>query len=1010
MSTLKTKLKDICLPNLKTDDVMPIWLLNEKLEHSTIDAQLSSMKEQEITNIVLKAERGIIPSYMSTDFLQYLDYIFCSAKKKGISIYFCDDLQNAHPGAYAGITEKRAELRLNYLSLSEIVKTKGPSKHIQELSPSSQWLVIGFRMKEKNIDIASAKNLTVQIKQNTFSWTIPAGDWRILFFQLTPCKRPVGGWVLNTMDSEAAKAYMNISYEAVRNALSKEAITAFKGLLVELPYVGPDASIRGLPWSEDISKQLTRSCKANILSQVMALFVEGGSKDAGKVRREYYSLLLKLQCQNFLKPIQEYCSKKKLVLRAFTASSDPYSGEGQLRYDYTPIVQKCTAIEGLSSADTTIADTAAGKLFADFRGYYNKSRGTAILGRNRSGIGLGLKDLKYEADELALNGIEGRIIDGNYYALRYQGGMRAPSNAFIHTPAFSQYGTMLKAFERRMKSLVDLHAHEKVGVMFPGESFYASYNPIATSVYKMKTQHFDDLITYLTKENISYQFINEALAGTMTISNENELVLSIGGKTKASFSTMIIPEAAIIPKKFVAILEKFIQGGGKVVFYGVTPFETIEGIKDAHLIRPIEYLQSKMPGSVFKLTKPEELESLRTGCFSNLPQRVEFFSETQMEKRISCRTFSDKGVAVHLMLNTSNDNVRTEIKVNTAPKTWLYWFDLSRGVLNTLPSSESNGTVKPFIYSFAPKEGGMLLESDVKLVSQPNPCLALDDPSRLYRIILKDQWEYDVLDDNALPITVWSMKINSNRDVNSGYNTAYESYINVDSVPTKSFLFLNNLINRHINGFGSGFFPIEIAFNGVQIKHMQFFNRGEKTYHAGDILKDSSYAGINSFAADVTANVKKGLNRIIVKTYGSTFSPMAIKYPVLFVGKFAVKKSNNGWLLTENQESIKSGSWTDQGFPFFCGRIVYRQIFEKPDAFKRVMLRFKQIENMAVVRVNGNEVPLPPWQPQSIDISKFIQGEKNKIEIEVSNLHNNLLKMVESPAGLVGEVYVDVYQ
>jgi hypothetical protein len=404
----------------------------------------------------------------------------------------------------------------------------------------------------------------------------------------------------------------------------------------------------------------------------------------------------------FLKPIQEYCLKRKLDLRAL--SPLPIHIAAKVSSDTTtPQLFSAAQPSKVSPLPITIADTAAGKLFAEFPWLLQSLKSSAILGRNRSGIGLGLKDLKYEADGLALNGIEGKIIDGNYYALRYQGGMRAPSNAFVHTPAFAQYGTMLKTFERRMKALDELHAHEQVGVMFPGESFYAAYNPIAPSIYKMKTQHFDDLITYLTKENIAYQFINEALASTITLSEAGELVLSVGGKEKASFRVLIIPEAAIIPKKLIAVLEKFIQMGGKVVFYGVTPFETMEGIKDAHLIRPIEYLQSKMPGSVFKLTKPEELESLRTGCFANLAQHVEFYSESQIEKRISCRTFSDKGMAVHLMLNTSDDNVRTEIKVNTKQKTWMYWFDLAKGALYTLPSSEANGTVKPFIYSFVSK-------------------------------------------------------------------------------------------------------------------------------------------------------------------------------------------------------------------------------------------------------------------------------------------------------------------
>ncbi len=1010
MPNLKATLKEISSPQFAANQIMPIWLLNDKIDPIVVETQLTEMKQQGIQNVAIKAERGVLPSYMSHDYIVHFDSILKIAKKHSISCYLCDDLQTGHPGVSAGITEKHEEMRLQYLSLHEVVKTKGPKKHVQELSPAYKWSIIGFKMKEKGIDSASIKNLSSQVKNGIFSWTVTNGDWRILFFRTVACKRPVGGWVIDTMNHEAAKAYIEAAYSRLRNGLTKEGAVALKGVLVELPYVGPDTTLRGLPWSDNISKLLQTATKADFLSQLMALFVEGGAKNAGVIRREYYSLLLKLQCQNFLKPIQEYCTKSKLQLMAYTASSDPYGGEGQLRYDYSPIVQKCTAIQGISSCDQSVSSASLSRFFADLRGYYNRSRGSAILGRNRTGIGLGLKELKYESDLYAINGIEGNLIDGSYYALRYQGGMRAPANVFVHHPSYSQYGIMLKTFQRRMALLSGLHAHEQVGVVFPSESFYASYNPISPTNYKAKIQHFDELMTYLEKENLSFQFINEELAGQMTISNKGQLALNIGGKIKASFSVLILPEMAVTPKKFIPLLEKFVMNGGKVVFYGITPFETTDGVKDADLMRTLENLSLKKSGSVLKFTRPEELDTLRTGGLSGIVPQIEFFSEAQIEKRIFCRSYSEGGTTVHLMLNTSNDNVRTEIKVTSKDKAYMYWLDLTSGALNTLPASESNGTLKPFIYSFAPKEGAALLVSKEKLSSQPNSALALDDPSRLYRIILKDQWEYEVLDENVLPVTSWSMKINSNRDVNSGYNTSYEGYVQIDSVPAKSTLFLNNLLNRHINGYGSGYFPVEISFNGVLLKQMQFFNRGEKRFRSNETVKKWSHAGIMSYGADVTPHVRKGVNRISIKTYGSTFSPMAIKYPVLFTGKFAVKKGNSGWLVSDYYENIKSGSWTEHGFPFYCGRIVYKQIFEKPDAYKRVMLRFKQIENIATLRVNGNEIPIPPWQPQSVDVSKFIQGEKNRIEIEVSNLQNNLIKMLPSPAGLVGEVYVDVYQ
>jgi hypothetical protein len=491
------------------------------------------------------------------------------------------------------------------------------------------------------------------------------------------------------------------------------------------------------------------------------------------------------------------------------------------------------------------------------------------------------------------------------------------------------------------------------------------------------------------------------------LGGKGEAFLQPRGKARTIFKTLIIPETGIAPLRLVSFLEKFVKREGKVALYGITPYETPEGRKDPNMLKNLEALQSRMPGSVLKLTKPEELDALKNLCG---PERlVEIYTEGAAEKRIFARVFSEGKARFLFLLNTSRtENVRAELKVNA--RGHLYYVDLNRGALNSLPGSEPSGHIKPFIYNFAPGEAVLMALSEGRITAQNNPCLPLEDQNRLYRIILKDQWEFDVLDENALPITGWTMKINTNRDVNAGFNLAYESYINVEQVPQKSVLFLNGLINQPINGQDSGYYPVEISFNGVNLKSMQFFGRGEKMFHETEILKRAHYAGMAGFSSDVTAHVRKGINRITVKTYGQTFEPMLIRHPVIFLGNFEVRRSNKGWMIVPKNEFIKYGSWTDQGYPFFCGRIVYRQIFEKPESHKRVLLRFKNFESHAVVRINGTAINVLPWQPTCLDISKFIQSEKNKIEVEIANLTNNLFKMNEMASGFTSEAYLDVYQ
>ncbi len=1008
MANIKNMIKEITSKNMETGSSIPIWILNDKLNINQINHQLDKMAEQGIKKIVIRADKGIIPTYFSADFMQYLHHILLNAKNRNIKVLFSDDLQYANPGVHATLTTKNQHNRMKYLSLADVLKAKGPKKFVQELSFSDIQYVFAIKMKDKNLDYSSVKNLMPYIKGRLLQWNMPSGDWRIFIFRVTYNKKPVGGYVFNCLDSNAVHSYIESTFGNLRKSLPKESCSALTGFVVELPNIAPDTSIRGIPWSMEILKNLKKDCSVDPVTTVLSLFLDNYSKKTGLVRRGYYKVLLKLLSNNFLKPLYNYKKSNKLEIHTFLNAGDQFSGETLLRFNYSSIIQKYE-IDGLSSSSSlTVDNPSVLHLFSDQKYYFNREKGSVILGRNKNAIGRSFKELKFEADENTQIGLTTKFIDGLYYSMKFDCGQRTPPNIFTQSSFFRDYRNFMQYNERKAIALKNSFRLAKVGVIFPSESFYASYNPSNLTAYRTKCQQFDSVLKQLTTDDISFYLMDEETCSHLTHGVKGEACLQSAGKGKFIFKTLIIPETCIIGKKFISFLETFQKNGGRIALYGITPYETIEGRYDPNMLKSLETQQQQLSGNFLKLTKPEELDALRNFCL-NPDKTLEIFTEGITEKRISAGTFIESKNRHFFLFNKSKtENVRTEIKVNA--KGFLYYTDLNNGALNNLPCNDSSGQIKPFIYNFSPGEACLLSLSDVKVQAPINPCLPLDDPNRLYRIILKDQWEFDVLDDNALPITGWTMKINSNRDVNAGYNLAYESYINVEQVPQKSVIFLNNIINQHINGQDSGYYPVEISFNGVTLKSMQFFGRGEKVFHENELLKKAQYAGIMGYSSDVTTHVRKGINRITIKTYGSSFDPLLIHYPVLFLGNFEVRRGNKGWMIVPKAEAINYGSWTNQGYPFFNGRIVYRQIFEKPETHKQVLLRFKNFDSHALVRVNGNPIDVLSWQPSCVDISKFIQSEKNKIEIEITNLQNNLIKMNEMPAGLTAEAYLDVYR
>jgi len=83
---------------------------------------------------------------------------------------------------------------------------------------------------------------------------------------------------------------------------------------------------------------------------------------------------------------------------------------------------------------------------------------------------------------------------------------------------------------------------------------------------------------------------------------------------------------------------------------------------------------------------------------------------------------------------------------------------------------------------------------------------------------------------------------------------------------------------------------------------------------------------------------------------------------------------------------------TQQGMPFFAGRVTLRQelaIAAKPKQACLVIDRL--CAALAHVRINGNDMGVIAWQPHQIDITHGLRVGRNTVEIELVGTLRNLL-------------------
>ncbi len=127
----------------------------------------------------------------------------------------------------------------------------------------------------------------------------------------------------------------------------------------------------------------------------------------------------------------------------------------------------------------------------------------------------------------------------------------------------------------------------------------------------------------------------------------------------------------------------------------------------------------------------------------------------------------------------------------------------------------------------------------------------------------------------------------------------------------------------------------------------------------------------------------------------------ALEAPIL-AGDFGVTLDEKGQgSLTEEPRTLSYGSWTEQGYPYYAGRMVYRQdfLFES-ERHKRYFLTLCPAWGAPgargaagahiVARIGQHKPATLTFAPQRLEITRLARNDINTLEIEIASTFYNL--------------------
>lgn len=1002
-------IKDLLKKPSRESQPWAMWIWNLRLSQSQLSDQFNWFVANGFGGIIIRPSRNMVPEYLSEEFIDLFSFILRNARKHGIGIRLADDFSLPWNGCFSDELIQSTRMRAQHLRLVENRTVELGEEIVLAKKEYEKGIILCVNYKNGMIEPSTVRELTGIASSEIIKWQVPEGEWKLMIFRKEYITDPTGSYIPNVFNPKSASAYFQHVLDLFKGHFSRQMPSTFEGFITELPSCRPCDNT--IPWDDDLVVKFRSKSKKNMIKLLPALFCEHFPA-AQKNRQQIYSFIFQSMYERFVAPLEAWAKKNRLSQWVLSPERSIYSTNTVLADGYIPPETDLGAV-GYQNIDGVLDNFALLRIMADANTNEFRRETITVIGRNRTGAGLTIQDLKRDVDTVLLSGPTRIIIDGFFVNLDQRSYAKTPFNTGWYTPGNENMGKLCAYISRSQEIIKNVHWNRQVAVLAPTSEIMSAYIPENGESSTIGLERLEKTIHALERCGISYDLVSEALLTNCSVRSNGEFGTADRIR-KGNYQALIVPYAPDISRNVLIFIEKMVQKEGCVYFIEEAPRGTIEDGVSPTMSSRIERILAER----HKKTGLIQIDSLDES-FNDLVPHIRILVNGKTGSDIYHACGIKDGNDIYLFHNFSD--TREHAAVLELPKSKHFTLiDCERGEMVEIPPVKQIEGVCSFKFNAYPKSTSILVSSTSSLThgSSKEQCNPFLIPERGYRIVLKNHWEFSTCSLNALPLSNWNVRIGLSRE-SGGFSHFYEAHFQAKSVPSLCNLVLNSPGILGIDADKSEF-PIEVTVNGSRVDPLQDTppeeempdddQNGEPFVES--IVFDESVLDVfrtSSLIFSIRDHLVRGFNRIAIRTTGQILDPCTVHYPPLVFGDFILVKGQNGWAVEKLTGCFGANSWIKCGFPYLCGRGVYQQSFEIPNDYKKLILRFSEVSGTVDLVLNGKDLGVFNWQPMEIDITSVCEPKRNELVIGVVNSIDTLLRMNGRPSGLIGDVYLDVY-
>jgi len=943
----------------------PFFVWNAEITKEEIDNYMISFKNAGSSQVIIHPRPGLITEYLSENWFELYQYTVEKGKELGMNVWIYDE--NSYPSGFAG-------------------------GHVPDIMPESYNQGQGLKMSKFVTlpDTCDKYFLCLKEENRTFTDITASlsnekgktGKY-LLFLKTYNAKTDwYGGFsYVDLLYPGVTQKFIEVTMTGYEKYLGTEFGKTVPGTFTDEPQINSPGGIR---WTPDLFEVFMKQWHYDLKTQLPSLYEEVG--DWKKIRHNYTQTLLQLFIDRWAKPWNAYCEEKGLKFTGHYWEHEwpnmRPGGDNMAMYAWHQV----PAIDMLFNQWD---DSTAKAQFGNVRSVKELASAANQTGRQRklsetyggSGWDLTFTDMKRNGDwEYAL-GVNLMNQHLTYFTLAGARKYDYPPSFDYHEPWWNNYKYLNDHYTRLSLALSAGRQINDILILEPTTSawLYDSYVK-RNQKYAMIGQAFQTLVTKLEKSQVEYDLGSENMIKDMGSVSKGKFVIG-----QASYSRVVIPPMTEnLDLATYKLLERFVSNGGTLIAFSVPKLVNgsfSEGLKEffnkkADKIIIIDNLTPEVISKYFTISGLG-FEGVTGGALYH-------------HRRILA-----DGQIVFLVNSSLTETVNGLLKING--KDAIEMNTLS-GEVYGYPNQQDGDKIS-LSYSIPPAGSLLLFIPGIKQADYQIPARAENmNPVQSSSPVTITRNE-----ENALMIDFCDIEVGNEltKDLHM-YNAAdkvykYHGFKNGNPWNT-SVQFRTNIVDRDTFGLNTGFtatyhFTIKGKFDFSNLKAVVertglwtvSVNGVEVKPEEGKWWLDRSFSVFK-----IGTIVKSGDNTITLKT-----SPMKIHAevePVYIVGDFSVKPAVKGWVIEAPASVYTTGSWKNQGLPFYSWGVTYSKEFniEKAEGKWQVGLG-NWNGTVAEVSVNGQPATVIAFPPYTTDITGLIKPGINKIDVKVIGSLKNLL-------------------